>query len=173
MSDDRDGYASTTTAWESGVEPSDLHSPYDRPVAESADERASSYAHHPISTSPQHRSSLESQSINGHSKSLASHRPWRDNTQAVPMERRDISLSTLESGTPSLVEPTFDENVLRALCELDVCIKCSNDTSLAKSFCSFIQVWCATASRSNQAEHGFMPSTFLSSSPYVLSFSTH
>ena len=122
MSDDRDGYASTTTAWESGVEPSDRHSPYDRLVAESADERASSFAHHSFSTSPQHRSSIESPSVNGHSKSLASHRPWRDNTQPAPIERRD-TLSTVESGTPSLVEPTFDENVLRALCELDVSIK--------------------------------------------------
>jgi len=30
----------------------------------------------------------------------------------------------MNSGTPSLVEPSFDENVLRALCELDVSVLC-------------------------------------------------
>ena len=34
-------------------------------------------------------------------------------------DRKD-TLSTIPSDVVSLVEPSFDENVLRALCELDV-----------------------------------------------------
>jgi hypothetical protein len=44
---------------------------------------------------------------------------WHDNIP-VTVERRDTTLSTIPSDTTSLVETTFDENVLRALCELDV-----------------------------------------------------
>lgn len=59
------------------------------------------------SVSPPPRSSLDSASR------------WHDNIP-VTAERRDTTLSTIASDTASLVETTFDENVLRALCELDV-----------------------------------------------------
>jgi Rho GTPase-activating protein RGD1 len=42
---------------------------------------------------------------------------WRDSIQ-VEAERRGMSPTTMD--TPTLIEPTFDENVLRALCDLDV-----------------------------------------------------
>jgi hypothetical protein len=45
---------------------------------------------------------------------------WRDSVP-VAIERKD-TLSTIPSDAISLVEPSFDENVLRVLCELDVSI---------------------------------------------------
>ncbi|KDR67998.1 hypothetical protein GALMADRAFT_257554 [Galerina marginata CBS 339.88] len=106
-----DGYtSSTTTAWEDRS--TDLHS-YGRPSysLDSVEEHSSS-GPHGASTSPQPRSSTES------SGKSPSSQPWRDNNATAFVDRRD-TLSTIHSGTPSLVEPTFDENVLRALCELD------------------------------------------------------
>ncbi|KAF9477751.1 GTPase activating protein [Pholiota conissans] len=102
-----DGYTSST-AWESG-DNSDAHA-YGRPSfqsLDSVDENSSSVAHF-SSSSPQPRSSTES-----HGKSQS----WRDSSAAQP-DRRDTG-STIHSAAPTLVEPTFDENVLRALCELD------------------------------------------------------
>lgn len=46
---------------------------------------------------------------------------WTDNI-SVTLERRDTTLSTIRSDIGSLVEPSFDENVLRMLCDLDVSI---------------------------------------------------
>lgn len=62
--------------------------------------------------SPQLRSSFDSTS------------KWTDNI-SVTFERRD-TLSTIPSDAASLVEPSFDENVLRALCDLDVSIDLVN-----------------------------------------------
>ena len=42
---------------------------------------------------------------------------WRDSLR--PLERRD-TITSLPSDAGSIVEPSFDENVLRALCEMDV-----------------------------------------------------
>ncbi|EGN95220.1 hypothetical protein SERLA73DRAFT_95907 [Serpula lacrymans var. lacrymans S7.3] len=64
----------------------------------------------PKSSSPPPRSSSDSAGRSSTSK-------WRDSF-TVPVERRD-TLSTIPSDVGSLVEPSFDENVLRALCELD------------------------------------------------------
>lgn len=50
---------------------------------------------------------------------------WTDNI-SVTLERRDTTLSTIPSDAASLVEPSFDENVLRALCDLDVSIDPAN-----------------------------------------------
>lgn len=109
-----DGYTSST-AWDSGDQ-SDLHSFggqfHGRPSFKSldaVDETSSVNGHF---TSPQPRSSSDSRS-----KSPTS-QPWRDTTTVL--SDRLETLSTIHSGTPSLVEPSFDENVLRALCELDV-----------------------------------------------------
>jgi Rho GTPase-activating protein RGD1 len=63
----------------------------------------------PKSVSPPPRSSSDSASR------------WHDNIP-VTVEHRDTTLPSLPSDTASLVETTFDENVLRALCELDVSI---------------------------------------------------
>jgi len=41
---------------------------------------------------------------------------WRDGLR--PLERRD-TITSLPSDAGSIVEPSFDENVLRALCEMD------------------------------------------------------
>ena len=121
MVDDRDGYPSSPVVWESSVDHSEPRSPHDRPsfhsLAESVDGHA--HTHHSVpSTSPPHRSNGESSSANGH-KSATLHQPWRDNAPALAIERRD-TISSKNSGSPSLVEPTFDENILRALCDLDV-----------------------------------------------------
>jgi len=109
-----DGYSSST-AWEN-ADNSDLnnHSAYGRPSFQSLEsvEEHSSSAPHIMSISPQPRSSTDSSGKSPKSQ------PWRDNAASLT-DRRD-TLTTIHSGTPSLVEPTFDENVLRALCELDV-----------------------------------------------------
>lgn len=109
-----DGYSSST-AWEN-ADNSDLHnhSSYGRPSFQSLEsvEEHSSSAPHIMSISPQPRSSTDSSGKSPKSQ------PWRDNAASLT-DRRD-TLTTIHSGTPSLVEPTFDENVLRALCELDV-----------------------------------------------------
>ncbi|KAF8972672.1 GTPase activating protein [Flammula alnicola] len=108
-----DGYTSST-AWESG-DNSDLqsHSAYGRPSFHSLDsvEENSTSVTHVTSISPHPRSSTDLAVKSPPSQ------PWRDSS-SLPTDRRD-TLSTIHSGTPSLVEPTFDENVLRALCELD------------------------------------------------------
>jgi hypothetical protein len=122
MADDRDGYPSSPVAWEGNAE---LRSPHDRPsfqsVAESVDEHVTS--HHSASSTSPHRSNGESFSVNGH-KSATLHQPWRDNTPVIAIERRD-TISTMNSASPSLVEPGFDENILRALCDLDVRVSVS------------------------------------------------
>jgi len=118
MVDDRDGYPSSPVVWESSVDHSEPRSPLDRPsfhtLAESVDH---AHTHHSTVPSP-HRSNGEPSSVNGH-KSTTLHQPWRDNAPALAIERRD-TISSKNSGSPSLVEPTFDENILRALCDLDV-----------------------------------------------------
>jgi len=65
------------------------------------------------STSPPPRSSSDSLGPSPTSK-------WRDSV-TLTIERKD-TLSTIPSDAISLVEPSFDENVLRVLCELDVSI---------------------------------------------------
>jgi len=109
-----EGYSSST-AWES-ADNSDFHGPsaYGRPSFQSLEsvEEDSSATRHIMSMSPQPRSSTDS------SGKSPMPQPWRDNASSLT-DRRD-TLTTIHSVTPSLVEPTFDENVLRALCELDV-----------------------------------------------------
>ncbi|KAF9054607.1 GTPase activating protein [Panaeolus papilionaceus] len=113
-----EGYTSSTT-WPGG-DSSDhtdgLHNSnsYGRPSFQSLDsvDESSSSGLHVLSTSPQPRSSTDSA---GRSPLT---QPWRDPGTALPADRRD-TLSTIHSNPPSLVEPSFDENVLRALCELD------------------------------------------------------
>ncbi|KIJ65168.1 hypothetical protein HYDPIDRAFT_111063 [Hydnomerulius pinastri MD-312] len=61
-------------------------------------------------SSPPPRSSSDSLARSSTSK-------WRDSIP-ITVERKD-TLSTIPDDTASLVEPSFDENVLRALCELD------------------------------------------------------
>ena len=82
---------------------------------DSVDESESTNGHF-ASISSQPRSSSDSQS-----KSPIS-QPWRDTVPSLS-DRRE-QLSTIQSRTPSLVEPSFDEHVLRALCELDVISPC-------------------------------------------------
>ena len=64
-----------------------------------------------------HISSQPRSSSDSRSKSPTS-QPWRDTAPSLS-DRRE-PLSTIQSATSSLVEPSFDEHVLRALCELDV-----------------------------------------------------
>ena len=125
-----DGYTSST-AFESS-DNSDRHghtaATYGRPSFQSLDsvEESSSAGAHLSSTSPQPRSSSESYSrapSDAHGKAARS-QPWRESN-----DRRD-TLATIHSGAPSLVEPTFDENILRALCELDVCTVCAGGRPL-------------------------------------------
>ena len=68
-----------------------------------------------------HISSQPRSSSDSRSKSPTS-QPWRDTAPSLS-DRRE-ALSTIQSATSSLVEPSFDEHVLRALCELDVISPC-------------------------------------------------
>lgn len=69
----------------------------------------------PPQISPLQRSSIDS------AAPLSSSGHWRDST-TVASDRRDTlnTVHTLHNEPPLLVEPNFDEGVLRALCELDV-----------------------------------------------------
>lgn len=112
-----EGYLSS--AWESG-DHSDFQtsSGHGRPQLRTFDSGESSSSPHVKSASPQPRSSFESAGRSSTSR-------WQDSSPpATTVERRD-TLTTIHSDTTSLVEPSFDENVLRALCELDVCAEIS------------------------------------------------
>ncbi|KAF9461544.1 Rho GTPase activation protein [Collybia nuda] len=104
-----EGYLSS--AWESG-DHSDFQTSggHGRPQLRTFDSvESSSSGPHVKPASPPPRSSFESQ---GTSR-------WQDGSPpAATLERRD-TLGTIRSDATSLVEPSFDENVLRALCELD------------------------------------------------------
>ena len=78
-----------------------------RPSFQSLDsvEETESANGHITSISSQPRSSSDSRS-----KSPTS-QPWRDTAPSLSERREQL---------PSLVEPSFDEHILRALCELDV-----------------------------------------------------
>ncbi|KZT25115.1 RhoGAP-domain-containing protein [Neolentinus lepideus HHB14362 ss-1] len=62
-------------------------------------------------TSPVPRSSSES-----HGRSSSSQ--WRESAQ-VTLERKETYSTLPTTEAPSVVEPSFDENILRALCDLD------------------------------------------------------
>lgn len=109
-----DGYTSSnTTIWEDHS--TDLHNSttQGRPSFQSLESVDENSSVHGLSISPKTRSSSDS------AGKSASSQPWRDNNGPAFIDRRD-TISTIHTGTPSLVEPSFDENVLRALCELDV-----------------------------------------------------
>ena len=78
-----------------------------RPSYQSLDsvEETESTNGHLTSISSQPRSSSDSRSKSPPSQ------PWRDTAPSLSDRREQL---------PSLVEPSFDEHVLRALCELDV-----------------------------------------------------
>ena len=103
-----DGYTSSA-AWE--TDHSELHSlsGHGRQPLRSLDSTGSS-SPHLKSFSPLPRSSTES----------AGPSQWRDNP-TVTIERRDTLTSfQTQIEAPTLVESSFDENVLRTLCDLDV-----------------------------------------------------
>lgn len=110
-----DGYSSS--AWDttdnsdlnSSSYPTSAHSQPRLPALEIVEDHPSIPPIPSKSVSPPPRSSSDSASR------------WHDNIP-VTVDRRDTTLSTIPSNTIGLVETTFDENVLRALCELDVSI---------------------------------------------------
>lgn len=101
-----DGYSST---WDS-ADQSDFQSTaaasYTRPPMRSLDVDSASSSH-PLSISPQSRPSSDSLGPSSTSK-------WRDTPTAI-----SESHEMVPGDTASLVEQGFDENVLRALCEMD------------------------------------------------------
>lgn len=107
-----EGYSSS--GWHRS-EPSDPTSPssYRRPSLTSHDDSTESTGHgHPLhSGSPQPRMSSDSGGISSGSR-------WRDTPTALS-DSQEIPPPNSE-----LVETAFDENVLRALCEMDVCSLC-------------------------------------------------
>ncbi|KAG6841450.1 hypothetical protein C0991_010875 [Blastosporella zonata] len=109
-----DGYLSS--AWESG-DPSEFQNSagHGRPQLRTFDSAEPSSAGARVdSPSPIPRASVDS--AGGPSTSR-----WQD-TESVgtgAAERHDTILGSVQSEVPTLVEPTFDENMLRALCELD------------------------------------------------------
>lgn len=104
-----DGYTSST-AWESSgqgeVPAARGHYPgYSLDSVESSSLNVTSISPPPRSSSDSERKSPSNF--------------WHDAQTSIP-ERRD-TLATIHSvETSSLVDPSFDENVLRSLCELDV-----------------------------------------------------
>lgn len=90
---------------------------------------------------------LSSESANKPSSSK-----WQDATSNV--ERRE-TVSTLSHDPASYME-NFDDNVLRALCDLDVC-HASHDIEATIDRAQ-LSVWCAFTTRSDKAEYGFLPS---------------
>lgn len=101
-----DGYS--TTGWDS-TEPSETS--YGRPSITSRDGSAESttgLGHQLRAGSPQPRISSDSGGVSSGSR-------WRDTATALS-DSQEISAPNAE-----LVEATFDENVLRALCDMDVC----------------------------------------------------
>ncbi|KAG5641792.1 hypothetical protein DXG03_004178 [Asterophora parasitica] len=106
-----EGYLSS--AWESGDQ-SDFQNSggHGRPQLRTFESvESSSSGPHGTPSSPIPRSSVDSAGRSSTSK-------WQDSPPAATLERRD-TLTTLQSDTASLVDPTFDETVLRALCDLD------------------------------------------------------
>ncbi|KAG5654214.1 hypothetical protein H0H81_006248 [Sphagnurus paluster] len=105
-----DGYLSS--AWESGDQ-SDFQNGagHGRPHLRTFEsvESASSNSPHITTTSPLPRSSIDS---TGQSSR------WHDSPPAPSSDRRD-TITAAHNEPPNLVEPTFDENILRALCDLD------------------------------------------------------
>lgn len=105
-----EGYASSA-AWE--TDHSELHSlsSHNRPPLRSL-ESAGSSSPHLKSLASLPRSSTES----------AGPPQWRD-SPTIAVEQRD-TWAGLQSQVeaPTLVEPSFDESVLRTLCELDVSV---------------------------------------------------
>ncbi|KAH7922595.1 RhoGAP-domain-containing protein [Leucogyrophana mollusca] len=108
-----DGYSSS--AWESAENSDPSHPSYGlfQPNPSVLHESSTSPAVSSLPvkpSSPPPRSSSDSLGRSSTSK-------WRDSIP-VTVERKD-TLSTIPSDVASLVEASFDENVLRALCELD------------------------------------------------------
>lgn len=108
-----DGYTSST--WEttdgSDTNPLSNYPSYGRaqplPLSVETSQTLSIPPIPPKSVSPPPRTSSDSAS------------QWHDNLP-VTLERRDTVVSTIRSEGGTLVDASFDENVLRALCELDV-----------------------------------------------------
>lgn len=105
-----DGYTSST-AWESSGQ-GELPAARGHYPGHSLDSvESSSLNLHVTSISPPPRSSSDSERKSPNNF-------WQDAQTSIP-ERHD-TLATIHSvQTPSLVDPSFDENVLRSLCELD------------------------------------------------------
>lgn len=138
-----DGHTDALSHWDSDI-----------PKLDALDDASSNN----FSSSPQPRDSIDSagaHSSNGH---------WRDST-TIYSDRRDAlnTVQSVQGDPPILVEPSFDEGVLRALCELDVCSSFPNSEPAIHSLVFFYTVWCPASARSNQAKHYLVQGT-----PYVL-----
>jgi hypothetical protein len=109
-----DGYSSS--AWETNDLSTSGYSMYGT---------VGDFAHNPATThlnakssSPQPRSSADSS---------GDHQPSKWSESAPTLDRRD-AMSNAHSDAASLVETTFDENILRALCDIDVSHNCQDLT---------------------------------------------
>lgn len=113
-----EGYASSS--WDhtdSDVAGASSSSSY--PCAHSAHTPPTTGPTSPVTSSGKHVSSPGRSSEDSAGRSSTSR--WRENGPASTVERRDtITTITTTHEAPSVVEPSFDENVLRALCDLDV-----------------------------------------------------
>jgi hypothetical protein len=72
---------------------------------------------------------------------------WRNSLPAGTQQRGDVTPPGPQSGaSANVVEPSFDENVLRALCDLDVSSVYSESdfsTRSTSSLSPFTSVWCS------------------------------
>lgn len=97
------------------------------------------------SVSPPPRSSLDSASR------------WHDNIP-VTVEHRDTTISSIPGDPTGLVETTFDESILRALCDLDVSIPVAFELMRLPlhNLCGICQVRSPVAAGSDKTEHDIM-----------------
>lgn len=83
---------------------------------------------------------------------------WRDSLSHSTLERRD-TITTIHTNpeTPNVVEPTFDESVLRMLCGLDVSrLLCAGGLVFGTQDFRLITVLHPAVAGPNQTEHGLM-----------------
>lgn len=116
-----DGYTSAWDGADSDFQ-STAASSYTRPPMRSLDVQDAASTSNSHSVASPARLSSESNDASSSSK-------WRDNNTAIDDESRDSV-----SETVNLIEPGFDEDVLRSLCEMDVRCFADRPAPLSVSF---------------------------------------
>ncbi|KAK1222134.1 Rho GTPase-activating protein [Marasmius sp. AFHP31] len=111
MPQPEDGYSS---AWDGdhSDHPTSSSASYSKPRLNDPAESSSSQNFHLRPVSPPQRASSESSRISSPSK-------WRDTSTVISESHESTNGDTVNETTPQLVETTFDESILRTLCDMD------------------------------------------------------